>query len=86
MFDLEAAQELVEGSKGKPPLARRNSGEDSKQSAKKAALAARSASRVLQSLPSQVHPFGLLYPHPWIHMPTSALHINSLIIYVCCNV
>ena len=54
MFDEEAAQEMLEGSKGKPPLAQRQSGEDTKQGARKAALAARSASRVLQSLPSKV--------------------------------
>ena len=55
MFDVEAAQDLLEGSKGKPPLAQKLSGgDDDKQSAKKAALAARSASRTLQSLPSKV--------------------------------
>lgn len=54
MFDVEAAQELVEGSRGKPPLAQKLSGEDGKQLAKKAALAARSASRTLQGLPSKV--------------------------------
>lgn len=54
MFDMEAAKELWEGSKGKPPLSQPPSGESSKQAAREAALAARGASRVLQSLPSKV--------------------------------
>ncbi len=61
MFDVEAAQELLEGSKGKPPLSQKLSGEDSKQLAKKAALAARSASRTLQSLTSKVIRFRSLF-------------------------
>lgn len=71
MFDTEAAQELLEGSKGKPPLAQRSSGEDSKQAARKAALAARNAARVLQGLPSKVRLSSLLFSEADIKAPFS---------------
>lgn len=58
MFDLEAAKRIADDSKGKPPLPEKLAApvSPSKPSSgpREAALAARNASRVLQSLPSQV--------------------------------
>ena len=54
MFDVEAAQRVLEDSLGKPPLPVPSPGKDAKDNAAEAALAARNAARVLQSLPSKV--------------------------------
>ena len=54
MFDVEAAQRVLEDSLGKPPLPVPSAGTDAKDSAAQAARAARTAARVLQSLPSKV--------------------------------
>ena len=63
MFDVEAAQRVLENSLGKPPLPVPSAGTGAKDNAAEAALAARNAARVLQSLPSKVSHVKTCPPH-----------------------